>query len=291
MVHLVIVHGRSQQYTEPVALKERWENAINQGLQRAHLPVEISVAMDFVYYGDVWRSDTERNPNVQAAQQLDENRAALAQVKGEPELTLGFVRELALHDWLKPGKLAGFIDEHTGLGEIFFNRHFKDVREYLDFGEARDDALKLVTDTVKRTLGDVILLGHSLGSIVSYDWINHSDDASRIKGLLTFGSPLGLRGVYEPLALKPPGLVFPAHLSVWYNVINPDDGATGDVSLSGLYRTDGFRQVQDRRSEGRNPELTAINAPHDGFVYASSMTFGRSLRAMIEAVESASTTP
>jgi len=281
-MRLVVVHGRNQQFNDPAELRKKWIDAVHNGLRRNDFEQPEQLGIGFAYYGDVWRPDNVLDRGERADEQELESRIARQQVVGPPDAKL---RRIAALDFLKLGKVIGLLDEYTGFTKPILKKHFRDVIEYLEFGNAREAILTIVDAAIQESEDDIVLLGHSLGSIVIYDWVMERQH-SRVKGMLTFGSPLGLSAVRESLEVRHLALAFPDSVKVWYNILNPEDTVTAAEDLAPHYPSYDHRAVQDRKSDGKDiqPLRGDFNAPHDGFVYASSMPFGRSLRAMIEAL-------
>lgn len=70
-----------------------------------------------------------------------------------------------------------------------------------------------------------VLIGHSLGSVVAYEYLSQ-DRPSSVKLLVTLGSPLGIPNVvFDKLTPCPTGGAgaWPAELAGWTNVADPDD--------------------------------------------------------------------
>jgi pimeloyl-ACP methyl ester carboxylesterase len=64
-----------------------------------------------------------------------------------------------------------------------------------------------------------IVIGHSLGSVVTYNILRTDPRALAIPLYLTVGSPLGIRAIREEL--RP--LRFPPHVRTWYNARDTRD--------------------------------------------------------------------
>jgi hypothetical protein len=62
MVHLVLTHGRAQEFGIPQTMLEAWEPALRYGLQRAEAPFFADIPISLAYYGDYWRPDAEDVP-------------------------------------------------------------------------------------------------------------------------------------------------------------------------------------------------------------------------------------
>jgi pimeloyl-ACP methyl ester carboxylesterase len=103
--------------------------------------------------------------------------------------------------------------------------------------------------------GPVVVVAHSLGTVIAYDCLKRVGDCPSVDGLLTIGSPLGLSEVQDKLApeySKQDG--FPAKLlGPWVNVYDPLDPVAGfDPAIADEYRQEGTSLIED------------INEPNQG---------------------------
>lgn len=116
------------------------------------------------------------------------------------------------------------------------NRDFEQARRYLT-----DPALRAaVLHRVLAAIGDqrdLVVVAHSLGSVVAIDLMNHLPAQVRIRRLVTVGSPAGTQGFHRS---GPQRLLeaknFPFHqVDSWINVFSPLDPITFGRGLAGLF--------------------------------------------------------
>jgi hypothetical protein len=127
--------------------------------------------------------------------------------------------------------------------DIYYSRQCRDRRNVLC--QARDairgDLARMLRKYRKK---DILLIAHSMGSIIAYDVLTQSVPDIRIHTLVTMGSPLGLPVVmYKILSeqhKKPQ-----KHLTVrtpeniteaWYNFSDPEDKVAIDYNLREDYK-------------------------------------------------------
>lgn len=106
---------------------------------------------------------------------------------------------------------------------------------------ARARVLKRVIDQIPPT-GDIVLVGHSLGSIVALDLVRRLPPEVHVKGLVTLGSPAGhpqFQKGSDRLELRNPP---PHNVDWWVNFWSAGDPIT---SLQGISHS--FPWVLDRR--------------------------------------------
>ena len=83
--------------------------------------------------------------------------------------------------------------------------------------------------------GDLVVVAHSLGSVIAMDLVGLLPPDRRITRLVTLGSPLGIPAMtsYLPKLRRPR---FPAHVvRSWLNALNPTDVVTGGRGLGATY--------------------------------------------------------
>lgn len=107
-----------------------------------------------------------------------------------------------------------WIAARSGLDSALIGAIFKDVAAYLDNERVR----KSVLDTVlidTPTGGELILVSHSLGTVVAMDLLTQLPRELNVRLLVTAGSPLGLDGVYRKLLGG--GASRPERVGEWLN--------------------------------------------------------------------------
>jgi hypothetical protein len=98
--------------------------------------------------------------------------------------------------------------------------------------QVRRDLRKKLTDTLAAASAKadkVILVSHSMGTIIAYDVLRNCPDCVQVDTLITLGSPLGVREVQDELiAVDARQIDFPAEkLGNWINIYDPLDPVCG----------------------------------------------------------------
>jgi endonuclease G, mitochondrial len=284
MVHLVVTHGRSHEFAIPALTQRPLEEAIRFGLERVGSPVFATIPVSLAFYGDHWRPDADELERVtetalaeptELQQEIADDILAVAGVEVEAAALEGVGFDTL-------NALATLLDQHLHTGDVVVRLFLDDIESYFADARLHSLALDRVEDAVTEANDDVILLGHSLGSVVTYDLLQERPGLP-VLGLITLGSPLGLPTVRRRL----PARRFPGGVVRWINVFDPRDLVTGCEKLRDHYPSDDGRAVEDRETEGIAPGLTDLTAPHDGTVYLSSIALARPLRELIEAAGAA----
>ncbi len=226
---LLYLHGRGQQERDPADLRRTWTAGLNKGLTLADLtPVDPADAY-FPYYGDQLAASLEHRESLVAADSgLYESLVTEAAVAaGMPPTGTGTVPATEeglfglgagllgrLHDQL------GWLAARSGLDALLISAIFADVAAYLDDDDVRKSVLETVlADTP--TSGELILVSHSLGTVVAMDLLTQLPRELNVRLLVTAGSPLGLDAVYRKLLSG--GATRPERVGDWLNTFYAGD--------------------------------------------------------------------
>jgi hypothetical protein len=239
--HLVFLHGRSQENKDPGMLRGEWTAGLNQGLVRAGLPPVDPADAWFPYYGDrlvQMVSAHEAAPRVTEAASLSPAEALAPASPTARAVYEEMIGEAAVR-WNIPQDRQPDL-ERIALGDIVGGFHrqlnwlaarsdidawtialiLRDVAAYLDDQRVRDAVLDCVLETLPEE-GEVILVSHSLGTVLGMDLTTRLSPALRTIHLTTVGSPLGLDSVFKRLLIGGPKR--PDVVVDWLNAWSPSD--------------------------------------------------------------------
>ena len=121
------------------------------------------------------------------------------------------------------------------------------VRDYI-----RSLFVEQLKKDVENNTGPVVVVGHSMGTVIAYDCLKNVQDCPEIDGFLTIGSPLGLSEVQSELG---PGFSFndgyPRKVKSWSNYCDRLDPVALDAKLANDYKRNGEEVVSDVRVVNR----------------------------------------
>lgn len=120
-----------------------------------------------------------------------------------------------------------FVVDHVSLANL------SQVRRYVREEKVRANVLTRVLDYIP-THGDVMLIAHSLGSVVAIDLLDHLATDLHVRRFITIGSPAAIRAVHEgrERLLKK----FPyGRVDDWSNFLNTRDVVTGGRGLASTF--------------------------------------------------------
>jgi hypothetical protein len=257
---LFLIHGRDFK-PEQDDLNHIWTTALRHGLERDHDSSVVAAfdalapSVEFIYYGDLSNAFLRRR-----GRHFDAETDARSR-----EVTLGALREWGRGDFIGAqgevnyqsldGKLSfkEFLADaianpfhFLGASESLISLVAPDMAHYWDEDRAfGSDVRWRLTEPLARALGDgddVMLIAHSLGSIVSYDvlWkFSYYGEWQHVRNqgiseFITLGCPLGNTTVQGNLkGGRSRGLRrFPVNIRQWHNFAAEDDFVSQDETVA-----------------------------------------------------------
>ncbi|MFF9807528.1 trypsin-like serine peptidase [Streptomyces coeruleorubidus] len=239
--HLVFLHGRDQQSKEPEDLRRSWTSGLNHGLTLAALPTVDPEDVWFPFYGTRLADLVSGRESTAQAVGLDEVSAAAAAEVFAAESPTGSYEQLLYEAAARagmpqngPAATEGFgaglvgalhrplswLAARSDLDEWTIATFLRDVDLYLGDSSVRQAVLDSVLETMPAT-GELVLVTHSLGTVVGMDLLTRLPDGLDPVLLVTAGSPLGLDGVNDRLLARGPHQ--PPRVRDWVNVWCPTD--------------------------------------------------------------------
>ncbi|MEU5595229.1 serine protease [Streptomyces sp. NPDC020298] len=239
--HLVFLHGRSQEGKDPEKLRREWTAGLNQGLVGAGLPPVDPADVWFPFYGDRLVQALAPHEAVPRAVEATALAAAEAVAPADPYAHAAYediVGEAATQwdiprEGLPVAERIGLPDvvgalqrqlswlaARSDLDALTISLVFHDVAAYLEEPRVRKDVLDCVLETMPDA-GEVVLVSHSLGTVVGMDLTTRLSPGVRAIHLTTAGSPLGLDSVYSRLLVGGPKR--PDKVVDWLNAWCPTD--------------------------------------------------------------------
>lgn len=109
----------------------------------------------------------------------------------------------------------------------------KQVKRYMQDEDIRAAVLSRILNQIPAK-GDILLIGHSLGSVIAIDLLDHLHPDLHVRRFITIGSPAGSPSLHEgsDRILKR----FPyARVDDWSNFLDCYDGVTAGRGLTGIF--------------------------------------------------------
>ncbi|KIQ66157.1 hypothetical protein TR51_00150 [Kitasatospora griseola] len=241
MRRLIMIHGRSQQAHDPVALKADWVAALHRGLAAAGIDFEIpDERIRLAYYGDTLDVLAEGLhgpvPEVVIKGVGDPDEGEKAFIAGavkdaveamgiEPAEILAAAApdapvEKGVQNW--PWVLAALraLDVVPGVGSAALFCVTHDVYRYL-----RNPGIQFAVESgVGKAFAsdeECVVVAHSLGTVIAYNLLRKEAEERRwkVSSLITVGSPLAVGPIVEGLS----PIAWPAGVATWFNAFDRRD--------------------------------------------------------------------
>ncbi len=132
---------------------------------------------------------------------------------------------------------------------FLFDKEYEraDGARYKVRNELRDRLLKDL-HAAKATAEKIVIVSHSMGTMIAYDVLRNVADCPQVETLITLGSPLGITEVQDELrAFDVDEVDFPAtKLGRWINVYDPRDPICGlDPRFANDFKPVNGKKVED----------------------------------------------
>lgn len=188
---------------------------------------------------------------------------------------------------------------YSFISDAIINRYFKELEVYYSgkvTGEknrilmVKEAIWERLADTLMEHKDDnIMLIGHSMGSVIAFDVLTFLVPEVRINTFITMGSPLGLpviiskiaagnrqRGIMSTILKTPPGVV-----RNWYNFSDILDKVAFNYKLSDYYSENRYMVKPVDSLVINNYELEGIRNPHKSFGYLRTPEFSGILNEFI----------
>lgn len=273
MAGIIGIHGIAQQFRGGYQLGSVWYDAVRDGLVAAgHQTVAEALApthLRVVFFGDLFR------PPGSMAVQEPPFSAADVQPGLERTLLTAFYDAAVAQDpslgvpkGAMPGSKAAV---QVMLDRLARSATFARVAQRAFIGNLKQVTAFLADPTIKQSVLDRVreqvsadtrvVIGHSLGSVVAYEYLCHDRPAS-VELLVTLGSPLGIPNIVfdklTPAPISETG-AWPGGVPAWVNVADPDDIVALRKDLAPLFPGSAPGQTVNDRLVDNGDEPHAID--------------------------------
>ena len=252
-MRLIMIHGRGQEEENDKDLKQTWIDTLNKGIENAKsvfddmknaVPIsEDIVQIEFPFYGrliyELVYVDKNKQTIVEArrsssyipneAKEIDYFESFLGEIADHVDMPRGERAELmnfrgqkrGILNWDIVQRLLVFLDDNKIGNELTLRAVTKDVYLYLRVNSIKAAINELVEKSFDKN-DPCVVVGHSLGSIVSYLVLKNNPDY-KVEKYITVGSPLGLKSVKDYLdgSLEMPKCV--NKTNGWFNAYDEAD--------------------------------------------------------------------
>ncbi len=251
---ILFVHGRG---TKPsrTDLSRLWRGALRAGLQRDYpgtVKAFAAARTEMVYYGDL--SNAFLDPSHDTVADSASRKETFSKLRSLKRSDFnrsnyeGLPNQTSLKEFLADA-LSG-VAATAGLSNALIRAVAPDLREYWNadskYGDSLCYRMKAPLMRALNRSGRVMVVGHSLGSVIVYDTLWHLSRTVEFQDwftdkaidlLVTIGSPLGDATVRKKLRGHdyPGELRFPRGIRRWANLAAHDDYISHDQCVANDY--------------------------------------------------------
>ena len=294
---IIGIHGIGNKPPAKV-LNKWWKQSICEGLKKYnHTSQRFNFEM--VYWADLLH-ETPLDPDVTNR----DDPAFMAEKylpESEPIIKPTGFRQKAieyLENYYDKLIVKGILSlDNKMLTELFIHRHMKDLESYYTpkYIEINGEK-KLVKDAIierllnklwKHRNKKILLISHSMGSIISHDALLQNIPEVEIDILVSVGSPLGQRYVIDTYKkeLKESSInkfIVPENVkSGWYNFADLEDQVAINHSLSDIYRKNSAGLAIHDKIVKNNYSYEGISNPHKSFGYLRTPEFAEIINSFL----------
>ncbi len=293
MANVIIgIHGLGNKPSKDL-LEDWWEKAMLEGLDKLDKSYDLP-KFELVYWADILYEKPldARIEDIEDPYYLDE---PYTPGRNDFEVEDHRVRQKIL-DFLEDQLDSLFLNDdltinYAGITDVFIGRYFKDLEVYyakecLDKNDIRCNERQLIRDRLVEVLNkyknyNIILIAHSMGSIIAYDVLTFLLPEFNIHTFITIGSPLGFPIIQGKIAaewnakkLVPAKLKTPPGVKkYWYNFADLQDKVALIYNLSNNYEAN-WRNIKPLNFVVNNDYHSEKDFnPHKSFGYLRTSEF------------------
>jgi hypothetical protein len=298
---IIGIHGLGNKPSKET-LHNWWRSAMVEGLEKLGKSSELP-QFELVYWADILYEKPldEKTEDIDDPYFINEKYLPglpdfISEENSTRKKVLDFIEEQLDKLFLNNDLTVNY----SAITDMVIHRYFKDLEAYysvdcLDENDIMCQARKLIrerlVETIKKYEGDeILLISHSMGSIVAYDVLTFMNPDIDIHSFVTIGSPLGFPVVQGKIAaewqskrLVPPKLKTPPGVKIhWYNFADLRDKIALIYDLSKNYLPN-WRGVVVENFIVNNDYRTILEANHHkSFGYLRTPEFSKVLHRFIQ---------
>ena len=297
---IIGIHGLGNK--APKSLLEKWwKEAMIEGMAQANCPKTLP-KFEMVYWADIlydqpldlWTEDEDSPYYLREPFQIAPQHEVIEEHSIRQKVN-GFISEKLSDIFLNHDKTLNY----SFITDNILKKHFPDLDAYYK-NDIQDEVVmpahvrdqireRLVQVITKYKNHQILILAHSMGSIVSYDVLNFMIPEIPIHSLITMGSPLGLPIVIGKIAAEqkirlngqavltsPPGI-----RGHWYNLADITDNVALHHKLADdfLCNETGIQPIDILVNN--TYQMNGVKNPHKSFGYLQAPEFASILADFI----------
>lgn len=283
---IIGIHGLGNKPPKDL-LEDWWQQSIAEGLKNIGHP-KMDFNFEMVYWADSLHPVPLNPDETDKSNDLYLNERYVPAAKRKVNKPNG-IKENFINFFTKQRDKILFNEtmhvNFPSFTDLIIKYFFKDLDVYLTqlcVEKNKSDCLakdiireKITNALKKHKRKEILLIAHSMGSIVSYDVLIQSENDIKIDSLITIGSPLGVPFIFDKLRndlsvvqgdnkrLRTPENI----LYNWENLADTEDKVAQSADLRKLFATNSHNVAPTMELVENNYQSEGIENPHKSFGY------------------------
>lgn len=291
---IIGIHGLGNKPKAEI-LEDWWWKAIAEGLRKNTDNKYRKPVFKLVYWADVLheKPEDETSTNPDDPLFLEERYEAESFT---PEIKDHSVRKKIMDSILNKINQIFLNDDYSlnfsALNDLIIENYFKDLEAYYsnDFDEKQQLVRKTLRNKLKTVLemhkkDDILLIAHSMGSIIAFDVLTLFARQVKINTFITIGSPLGLPVVVSKIAnelqlknrekqsLKTPASI----INHWFNFSDLEDKVAFEYHLDDDFSGNSNGIKVSDFVVSNNYTFNGQHNPHKSYGYLRTPEFSKKI--------------
>ena len=284
---IIGIHGLGNKPSQDL-LTRWWKKSIHEGLKSINSN-RFTINFDLVYWADVLYDKPL------SLKKKDENHPLYLD---DPYTPANSAIKKTPDEWKV--KIVDYIDKqidklflnkdmslnYSAITDKIIHHYFRDLEVYYSassVGQSNQPARDVIRERLANTLikhkrKKIMLIAHSMGSIIAYDVLNFIVPEIKIDTFVTIGSPLGLPVIVSKIygeqnkdhkkitKVKTPESI----INSWINLSDPDDKVALDHTLADDYEKNTNQVRAIDKYIYNNYEISGKRNPHKSYGYLRS---------------------
>ena len=290
---IIGIHGLSNKVSEEL-LKEWWEMSIYEGLYAKYPDDNHKIRFEMVYWADLFYKEpldpaiTNKKNHLYVDEAYIPSPKTFAPIESPIRRKIYDIIDNNIDDILLNDNLT---TNYSYITDKIFNTYFEDLGRYYANKELRNTVRERFAEIIrKHKRHEIMLLTHSMGTIIAYEVLTHLVPDIKINTFVTMGSPLGFPLIKvrigtelnmktkSELILKTPENV----TKHWYNFSDINDKVALDYTLSDDYIANSNNVAVNDFLVHNDYISNNVRNPHKSFGYLRTPEFAGVLWTFIE---------